>query len=238
MKRSALVAAVAVMTGSLVAGQTGPKDEVKSAAKKLSEMANYSWKTTVESAGGGGGGQFRRGPTEGKSEKDGFTTLAISLGEFTIDAVLKGEKGAIRSPDGWRSLAEVADDTSQQNPGRFLARMLQSYRTPITEAEFLATKAKELAKSGDAYSGNLTDEGAKELLTFRRRDDSPAPRNARGSVKFWIKEGVLTKYEYRLQGTVTFNNNDIDVDRTTTVEIKEVGSTKVDVPDEAKKKAS
>jgi len=37
---------------------------------------------------------------------------------------------------------------------------------------------------------------------------------------------------------MNFNGNDVDIDRTTTVEIKEVGSTKVDVPEEAKKKLS
>lgn len=35
---------------------------------------------------------------------------------------------------------------------------------------------------------------------------------------------------------MTWNNNDIDIDRTTTVEIKDVGATKLSVPEEAKKK--
>ena len=39
-------------------------------------------------------------------------------------------------------------------------------------------------------------------------------------------------------GTISFNGNDFENDRTTTVEIKEVGSTKVEVPEEAKKKLS
>jgi hypothetical protein len=55
-------------------------------------------------------------------------------------------------------------------------------------------------------------------------------------VKFWIQDGVLTKYEFKVTGKVNFNGNDRDVDRTTTVEIKDVGATKVEVPDDAKKK--
>jgi hypothetical protein len=35
---------------------------------------------------------------------------------------------------------------------------------------------------------------------------------------------------------VSFNGNDRDIDRTTTVVISEVGTTKISVPDEAKKK--
>ena len=41
-----------------------------------------------------------------------------------------------------------------------------------------------------------------------------------------------------MQGKVSFNGNDRDVDRTTTVEIKDVGTTKVEVPEGAKKKLS
>jgi hypothetical protein len=35
-----------------------------------------------------------------------------------------------------------------------------------------------------------------------------------------------------------FNGNEIDLDRTTTVEVKDVGTTKVEVPEAAKKKLS
>jgi hypothetical protein len=35
-----------------------------------------------------------------------------------------------------------------------------------------------------------------------------------------------------------FNNNEVKINRTTTVEIKDVGTTKVQVPEEAKKKLS
>jgi hypothetical protein len=53
-----------------------------------------------------------------------------------------------------------------------------------------------------------------------------------------VKDGTLSKYQVKVQGTVSFNGNDRDIDRTTTVEIQDVGSTKVDVPSEAVKKVS
>ena len=55
-------------------------------------------------------------------------------------------------------------------------------------------------------------------------------------MKFWIKDGVPAKYEFKVKGTVNFNGNEFENDRTTTVEIKEVGTTKVAVPEAAKKK--
>ncbi|HZR20465.1 MAG TPA: hypothetical protein VFE51_24500 [Verrucomicrobiae bacterium] len=96
-----------------------------------------------------------------------------------------------------------------------------------------------MKKEGDVYSGSLTDEGAKELLSFgRRRANAPEPKNAKGSAKFWMKSGALTKSELKLQGTMNFNGEDRDVDRTTTTEFKDIGTTKIDVPDAAKKKLS
>jgi len=64
----------------------------------------------------------------------------------------------------------------------------------------------------------------------------PEPKNAKGSVKFWLKDGQLAKYEYKVSGTITFNGEDRDIERTTSVEIKDVGKTKVEVPEGAKKK--
>jgi hypothetical protein len=55
-------------------------------------------------------------------------------------------------------------------------------------------------------------------------------------VKFWLKDGQLVKYQFHVTGSMSFNGNDFDVDRTTTTEIKDVGATKVDVSDDAKKK--
>ncbi len=57
-------------------------------------------------------------------------------------------------------------------------------------------------------------------------------------MKFWVKDGALSKYEYQVQGTMNFNDNEINMNRLTTVDIKDVGTTKVTIPEEAKKKVS
>jgi hypothetical protein len=66
--------------------------------------------------------------------------------------------------------------------------------------------------------------------------DGPTISNAKGSVTFWVTDGKLVKYQFHVSGTVSFNGNDRDVDRTTTIAITDVGTTKIDVPDDAKKK--
>jgi hypothetical protein len=234
MKINILIGAMALLAGSVFAADSSLKDDVKAAAKKLGD--NYTWKGSVENAGGGG---FGAGPSEGKTAS-GTTWLSIKRRDTTSEAVLTGSKGALKTQDGWQSLSDAAKDDGGGgfNPTRFLAMRLQSYKLPAAEAADLADKAKELKKDGDAISGDLTTEGAKSLLAFRPPGggDGPEISNPKGSVKFWLKDGALTKYEFNVQGTVSFGGNDREVNRTTTMEIKEVGSTKVEVPEEAKKK--
>ena len=232
MKKKMVFSIMTLLAGSLLAADASPKDEITSAAKKLAQQANYSWRTTVAVPEGS---RFRPGPTEGKTEKDGFTCLTLSFGENTTQAVLKGNKGAVTNPEGrWQSLADL---DSAEGPGRFMGRMLRDFKAPTAQASDLLASVKELKKDGDVYSGDLTEDGAKAMLSFGRRGGGEAPTvtKPKGSVKFWVKDGVLTKYEFKVQGTVEFNGNQRDVDRTTTVEIKDVGTTKTDVPEEAKK---
>jgi hypothetical protein len=229
MKKNLLLSTIALLAGSLIAADS---NDVATAARTLGEKTNYTWKTTVvvpEDA------QFKPGPTEGKTEKDGFTHVKMTFFNNPVQIVLKGKKAAFTDQDGaWQSAAEAEGG---EGPGRFMAMMVQNFQTPAEEARELASFAKELKKDGDIYSSDLTEEGAKAKLTFRR-GGGVTVTNPKGSVKFWVKDGVLTKYEFKVKGTVNWNGNDFDNDRITTVEIKDVGTTKVEVPEEAKKKLS
>jgi len=224
------------MAGSLTALVAGPVDDVKNAATALGNEKNYAWEATMEVPPDS---QFKPGPTDGKTEKGGYTTLAFNYGDNTTEAVVMGTNGAVKTEDGWKSLAEAmkSDGGGGFNPTQFIARMVRNYRVPAVESASLAEDAKDLSPTNDAIAGDLTDEGAKKMLLFRGRGGANAPTvtNAKGSVKFWIKDGKLVKYQYHVEGTMSFNGNDRDVNRTTTVEIKDVNATKVEVADEAKK---
>lgn len=210
-----------------------PKDDVKAAAAALGAADNYSWHQTVEVPADS---QFKPGPTDGKTEKGGYTTISFSFGDNTTEAVLQGTNGAINTPDnGWQSLAEAAQAGGR---GAFLPRMLQNYKTPAVQAPDLADSAKDLTSGTNGITGDLTDDGAKALLSFggRRGGNGPAITNPKGSVTFTIADGKLVKYSYHVTGSMDFGGNNMDIDRTTTVEIKDVGTTKIEVPDDAKKK--
>lgn len=222
---------------SLAAYAADPKDEVTAAAKKLGDAANYSWKTTVKVPEDA---QFKPGPTDGRADKEGTVLLTMSFGDNVSEAVIKGDKGdkaAMTNRDGdWQSLAEIEADT--EGFGRFRGGMLRNFKAPAAQAVDLANATKELKAEGDAISGDLTPEGAKQFLRFGRGGNGPTVSDAKGSVKFWIKDGALTKYEFHVKGSVNFNGQDRDIDRTTTTEISKVGETKIVVPEAAKKKLS
>lgn len=229
MKQLYWIVSATFLAGSVWATE---QQDVLAAAKKLAEKGNYSWTATTESAGGG---QFRIGPTEGKVDKNGTTHIRISRNDATSEIVLRGGKAVVKTDAGWQAASDLLAEGAPRTPGRFLARMAQNFRAPAAQAEDLAAKTTGWKLADGAYAGSLTPEAVAELLMSGRRGggNTPAPRNVSGTVKFWVRDGVLTKFEYNVKGTVTFNDNDRDVDRTTTVEIRDVGSTKVDVPEEA-----
>ena len=234
MKTTILSAMIALTAGSLIAADSNLKDDITNAAKALGEKTNYSWKTTVVVPDDA---QFRPGPTDGKSEKDGYALVKMTFFDNPFEIAFKGEKAAYTDQDGNWQLASTSDDS--EGPGRFMSMLALNFRTPVKEAAELASYAKELKKDEDVYSSDLTEEGAKAFLTFRNAGaDGPTVSNAKGSVKFWVKDGQLTKYEFKVKGTVDWNGNSFDNDRTSTVEIKDVGNTKVEVPEDAKKKLS
>ena len=225
MKIKLPLCAALLLSLPVFAADPTPADDITNAAGKLAGQANYSWKTTVvvpESS------PFKPGPTDGKTEKGGFTHVSMSFGERSTQIATSGEKAAITDQDGeWQLATEME---KAEGPGRFMAMLAKNFKRPAEEARDLAAAAKDLKKDGDAYRASLTDEGARAQFRF-----GPA-KNAKASVTFWLKDGALSKYEFKVQGKVDFGGNEIDVDRTTTVEIKDVGTTKVVVPEAAKKK--
>jgi YD repeat-containing protein len=238
MKKTIVFAALGIFSASILFAADDAKADVKAAAKKIGDKNNYSWTSTtkMDGAGGGGGGGrgFGGGPTDGQFA-DGIIYLKSTFGDRTMHTAAKGEKVIFKGEDEW----DVADDGAQ-GPGAFAARRMRTFKAPAAEAADLVDKAQSLKSADGVISGDLTEAGAKSFLTFggrRQNADAPAPKDAKGSVKFWVKDGELTKYEYNVQGKITGREDtEIPINRTTTVEIKDAGKTKLTLPDEAKKK--
>lgn len=233
MKRKILFNPAVLLAASALVAQGAPKDDVVQAAKKLAQAGGYTWKATTAM------GNFGDRVTEGKIGGDGIALVSIPRRDNTMQAAFKGDKIAAETDEGWQSLSELEQGGDQQGPGRFLVFMLRRLKAPAAEAEGILKHVESVTMADGACSGSLSEAGVKEMLSFRGRGgQGPEISNAKGSAKFWIKDDVLVKYEYTVQGTMSFGGRDRDMDRTTTVEISNVGSTKVDVPEAAKRKLS
>ena len=232
MKTPSSILLASALAMSAFAANADPKSEVKDAIKKLGTQSNYSWTFAPKTEGSES--VARQGPIEGKTEKDGLTWFKGSYGDTSFEAAAKGSKYAVNYAGEWMAVEEDSEET-----GRF-AKRVKALKDPAETAQELASKAGELKKDPDGvYSGDLTAEGAKELFGRLGRRAAEA-KETKGSVKFWIKDGLLTKYEFNLKGKMTVGDDkrEVDVSRTVTVEIKEVGSTKVSLPEAATKKLS
>ena len=254
MKRNILISTMALIAGSLLAAESSPKDAVSNAVKKLAGGTYAFTITTTNAAGGfgGGGGGGGRGPgagmnapLEGKVSKDGIAYVVRTAGGSTNEAAAKGAKIALKTQDGWQTMEEMMNGGGGfgggGGGGMGLFAMM-SLVVPASQAEEVVGKVKELKLADGVYSGDLTADGAKSLASpfpgFGGGGGGPEINGAKGSVKFWVKDGVLSKYELHTQGSMDFGGNEMAIDRTTTVEIKDAGKTDVTVPEEAKKKVS
>ena len=236
MKQALIVGLIGLVTRALTAADSSPQDKIVSAAKQVGDQPNYSWTTTTKEGDGGPG---RIGHIAGKAEKGGLTYLSFEVGAVPVEVYMNGQKGAAKALEGWQTFDEIAQTSGT---AAAVVSYLRIYKAPGGESAALAGKVKEVKEAEGVISGDLKEEAAKELLErgARRREgqDPPKVDNPKGSVKFWIQNGALTKYEINIRGKVTTGDRESDVNRTTTVEIKDAGTTKLEVPAEAKQKMS
>ncbi|MDW8309259.1 MAG: hypothetical protein RMK20_07780 [Verrucomicrobiales bacterium] len=235
MKTTLLIGITVTLAAGLGTAAENPKQTLANAVQQLRERPNYSWTTSFREGDGSPG---RLGPLEGKAEKSGLTFLSFAVGDVPVEVFMKGDKGCAKVFEQWQSFDELARTGS--TPAA-VVRFLRSYQTPAVQAADLAGKAKDLKTQPDgAVEGELTEDAVKELLVLglrgREGQEPPKTADSKGSVKFWLKDGALTKYEIKLQGKVTVGERTMNINRTQTVELKAVGATTLALPPEAEQK--
>lgn len=225
MNTKILFLAACVFSGSIWAADSNPADDLKAAAKALDDKPSYAWKTVVvvpENA------QFKPGPSDGKTEKGGYTYLSLTFGDSLTEGVFKGDKVVVTGPDGdWQLASELE---KEEGPGRFLGAIMRNFKVPSAQAVTLTSNLKDVKKEGDIYSGEMNADALKTQFRFGE------PKNPKGTAKFWVKDGVVVKYQTKVTAKLEFNGNEVEFDRDTTTEIKDIGTAKVNVPEAAKKK--
>lgn len=217
------------------------KEALIKAAQALAEQPSYAWKTVVEVPETA---RFRQGPTTGKLEKGVAMFVSTSGFRGNTDMIVAGTKAAVTDREGnWQTAADAAGG---QGGNRFGAPNPRDFKAPAEEALELINGLAKLRNEGDAFVSELSEEDAKKLATGgagRRGGGGGGGRGggsnvlfAKGSVKFWVEGGVLTKFQHTLDASTDFNGSELVVERTTTTTILDIGRTEVVIPEAARAK--
>jgi len=243
--------ALGMMAGTILgagtpARATGFGDEAKDAARKLGEQSSYTWtSTTRKLVDGKDAAPDKVAPiSEGRIEKAGATYLILAKGTpKSVEVAIRESKVAVKTPDGWKSLNDFApaDPASNKKPDKLavLAKSYERFTSPSSEVVSLVEGMKEMKGEGDGlYSGQATEDARKAYLV-RTAKPGAAPKELmepKLTLRCWVKDGMLVKYEVALESK-KLKKDVVTVNATvTTVELREIGSTKAELPEEARKK--
>ena len=195
---------------------------------------NYSWTETLSDSLAASKLTIQ---TRGKVDPGGFTSVSMDLGSRTIQGYRYENKAYVSCAQrNWRSEPLLRND---ETPGEFMARLVRGVIPPAIELDLILKNGDKLKKDGELLSGDLPpgltikflDQGTRRPAKIKRKDPTGT-----GSVKIWTKDGAVTRYEIKLRGKVDIDDKETDIDRTRTIEITDVGTTTVTVPDQARKK--
>ncbi len=218
-----------------------PDEGLDKAAAKAAEMTNYSYKTTTITEGLGKGGVGKPVVIEVKIEKDKPWQLKAGGAE----QFKQGEKVIVKEGDAWKEMAKPekpADGSKPDRKAMAINMALRGLKAPHEQVKDIGTKIKDVKREdsdgGACYSGELTEDAAKEfgaIQTGKGGNKGPSFK-VTGSVKVFVNgEGSITKLEIVTEGKGTVKDQEMTVKQTKTIEISEVGSTKVEVPEEVTK---
>lgn len=184
--------------------------------RRPEELANAN----DRDAGGGGGGQRRRG---------GFGGPPGGGGGF----------GGGRGMGGGGGRGYPPVDDRGEGGGRTFSNVQKTLSRPHEEIAVIVAGGSDLKAEGEVVSGRLSETSAKLLLVHEGQRDR-VPLQAGGTFRLWVRGGALVKYETRLEGVLRVDDSsgrrEVRVNETATTTLSEVGTARVEVPVEVRKR--
>jgi hypothetical protein len=234
LPRALLALVLACLGPALIAG---PTDTAIVAAMKLPDAKNYSWVTTVED-------DARTYNISGQTDQSDFSLVTMPMvaavrrrvgrgsapSDNQVEAIFKGaERCVLRTPDGWKTPAELADQAraaARGGPGGAgfpggafpgggpprgrrgaghppapYSNLQSNLARPHEEVGVIVGSYTDIRAEGDVITGTLSETGAKLLLVHPGQSEL-TPLKAGGTFRLWVRDGALVKYELRLEGTL------------------------------------
>jgi hypothetical protein len=170
-------------------------------------------------------------PSETEYEKIVSPTGALGVpGSRSISGGIL--KGTVIRPVG-----PPPDD--EHDPKRSYSNLQLGLSLPHEELGIIVSSHASLAVNESVASGTLTELGA-QLLLVRDGQKELTPLRGAGTFKLWLRNGGVEKYQVRLEGIVQVDTpsgrRQLAVTQTTETIVKNVGTTQVEVPEEAIRK--
>jgi hypothetical protein len=108
---------------------------------------------------------------------------------------------------------------------------------PHEELAVIVSSHQEFKIEGDIVTGTLTDLGAQLLLVHDGQKEI-TPVRAAGTFKLWLRNGIVAKYQLRLEGVLEIEtpkgSRQIEVHQSAVTIVKDVSTTTFEVPEQAR----
>ena len=219
---------IAMMLATLVALQN---EELAEAAKKSAALESYSFKAETKA----GKGKNQPGAAEGHVQKD--QPMAFKIG--SSEGFKKAASIVYKEGEEWKRLEKPQKGEKKQQPA---AAGISAVKLPHEELEAFEKNFEKVEKAAEKdnnctlWTGTLTATAAHTLVSTGAKNEGKSNSTYTGTAKVWVNDqGVIVKYQIVSHMKGETKKGPVEMDITKTVEISEVGTTKVEVPEGAKK---
>lgn len=127
----------------------------------------------------------------------------------------------------------------RENEERNYSNLQLAISPPHEELGVIVGSHQDFKVEGEVVTGTLTDLGA-QLLLVRDGQKEIVPLRAAGTFKLWLRDGLVSKYQVRLEGVLTIDTprgrRQVQVHQISDTTVKDVGTTTFEVPMQARNK--
>jgi hypothetical protein len=212
-----------------------PSEPLMAGVQALKAAPNYAWTITTEMPGA----PFKVASMRGRADADGWLVLETEVGGRRRMVVGRREGRVFNEAGVWRSPAEAERLKGDENTA---AQDLMGAPTPTGELAALLPKLGGLRREADgSYYGALPEVSAKGLILAVMKGRAPGGFSPElkapvGNLRLWLQDGRPQRYVISATATASLPFATKEIKRISTVEISEVGSTRVEVPVAARTK--
>jgi hypothetical protein len=222
------------------------RESAIAAAQRLSVASNYAWQATIRPPHISNAVQRTM---NGRTEKSGYTLITDSIGSEVVARVAwKGTNIVGHNSEGrWIPYFFPYRLTPHRSPPinvtDFPMVAIPDYsgldsvsldmapiKTPAVDIAQLLGEALEVKNEVDGFSGDLTGAAVFALLTGEGVGEISGEKA--GRLRIWVLDGCVVKYEYSAK--VILASGGVR-QASAQIVIKDIGTTKVEVPEEALK---